>query len=54
MFELVQIIGENEIPYAVRAKSLDAQLLKQMHIRSIAPGTVDVREAKKPAAKSKK
>ena len=54
MFELVQVVGEKEKPYAVRAKNLDAQLLKQMHIRSIAAGIVDVREAKKPASKSKK
>ena len=54
MYELVHILGDRETPVAVKANSLDAELQRQRHIRSISPGVVEVREAKSEKAKSKK
>lgn len=53
MFDLVHVKGDKEIPVAVVAKELDAKLLQQMHVRSIATGSMEIRE-RKAAKKSKK
>ncbi len=53
MFELVHILGEIETPYATREKELDAELLKQMHIRSTATGAVEIRKAREKDSKKK-
>ncbi len=56
MYELVHILGQGETAVSVTANNLDAELLRQRHLRSISPGIVEVREAKnvKPKAKAKK
>ncbi|MGE4504731.1 MAG: hypothetical protein AB7D51_05230 [Desulfovibrionaceae bacterium] len=51
MYQLVHIMNGKEIPVAVVAKELDARLLQQMHVRSIATGSMEIREMK--AAKGK-
>ena len=53
MHELVHILGDRENAVAVTANSLDAELMRQRHIRSISPGVVEVRDAKPPKAKAK-
>ncbi len=53
MFELVHILGDTEISYATREKELDAELLKQMHVRSIAAGVVEIRKVSKKDSKKK-
>lgn len=54
MFDLVHVSGVQEAPYARRENKLDAELLQQMHVRSISMGVVEIRKAKKKAAPKKK
>jgi hypothetical protein len=53
MYELVHILGQGETAVSVTANSLDAELLRQRHLRSITPGVVEVREAKAAKGKAK-
>lgn len=53
MFELVHTNGDKEAPYARRVNLLDAELLEQVHLRSIAHGSVELRKVKKSKAKKK-
>lgn len=53
MFELVHVNGTKKTPYARRKNQLDAELLQQMHIRSISVGVAEVRKAPKAPGKKK-